>query len=98
MFVENEIIDFKEESIDKLTRVGFITRGLVYGTIGILATKLSLGISGGKTIDSFGLLKVLAEQPFGQLMLIPLFIGFAGYSLWRFIQAYNNFKEYKKYL
>lgn len=79
------------EALDKLARIGFITRGIVYGTIGVLAARLALGF-GGKTTDSAGAINYLSQQPFGKFLLMLLFVGFAGYALWRFIQAYNNFK------
>lgn len=79
------------EAIDKLARIGFITRGIVYGTIGVFAARLALGF-GGKTMDQSGAIRYLSQQPFGKFLLALLFVGFAGYALWRFVQAYNNFK------
>lgn len=85
----------RREAVDKLARVGFITRGIVYGTIGILAAKLALGF-GGTTTDTDGAIKILSNQPFGQFLLIILCIGFAGYALWRFVQAFNKFDTHDK--
>jgi hypothetical protein len=69
-----------------LARAGFVARGLIYGLIGILAIKLALG-AGGKTTDQEGALKTIAQQPFGQVLLILVAIGLAGYALWRLIHA-----------
>jgi uncharacterized protein DUF1206 len=71
---------------EALARAGFVARGVVYGIIGILAIKLAIG-SGGKTTDQTGALKTLANQPFGNVLLILVAIGLAGYSLWRLAHA-----------
>jgi hypothetical protein len=54
--------------------------------IGILAIKLALG-TGGKTTDQSGALKTIAHQPLGEVLLILVAIGLAGYSLWRLTHA-----------
>ena len=69
-----------------LARAGFVARGVIYAVIGILAVKLALG-DGGKTTNQSGALKTIAQQPFGQVLLILTAIGLAGYSLWRIIRA-----------
>ena len=71
---------------EALARAGFVARGVVYAIIGILAIKLAVG-SGGKTTDQTGALKTLANQPFGEVLLILVAIGLAGYSLWRLLHA-----------
>lgn len=90
----------RRDTLDKLARIGFITRGIVYGTIGVLAAKLAMGFGGGTATDSNGAIQILSNQPFGQFLLILLCIGFGGYSLWRFVQAFNSIKgvDNKKYL
>ncbi len=67
-------------------RSGFVARALIYGIIGVLAVKLALG-DGGKTTNQQGALKTIAHQPFGQLLLILVAIGLAGYALWRVTRA-----------
>jgi hypothetical protein len=69
-----------------LARAGFVSRGVVYGVIGILAIKLALG-AGGKTTDQSGALRTIARQPFGEVLLVLVAIGLAGYSLWRLLHA-----------
>jgi hypothetical protein len=65
---------------------GFVARGLIYGTIGILAVKLAVG-AGGKATSQQGALKTIAQQPFGKVLLILVAIGLAGYALWRILRA-----------
>jgi len=69
-----------------LARAGFISRGLIYGIIGILAIKLAIG-SGGTTTNQQGALKTIAHQPFGKVLLTLVAIGLGGYALWRFVRA-----------
>jgi Domain of Unknown Function (DUF1206) len=69
-----------------LARSGFVARGLIYGIIGLLAIKLALGV-GGRTTNQQGALKTIAQQPFGQILLILVAVGLAGYALWRLLHG-----------
>jgi hypothetical protein len=69
-----------------LARAGLVARGVVYGTIGILALKLALG-SGGRTTSQQGALKTIAREPFGRVLLIAVTVGLAGYAIWRLLRA-----------
>ena len=75
--------------VETLARVGYVAKGIVYGTIGILAIQVAIS-TGGKTTDSSGVLRTIATQPFGQFLLSLMAIGIFGYSLWRLIQAIFN--------
>ena len=69
-----------------LARAGLVARGVVYGIVGILALKLAIG-SGGKATTQRGALMTLAQEPFGQALLIATAVGLAGYALWRLVRA-----------
>ena len=69
-----------------LARAGFVSRGLIYAIIGILAVKLALGTS-GQSANQQGALRTIAHQPFGEVLLILVAIGLAGYASWRLIRA-----------
>ena len=58
----------------------------IYLMIGMLAVKLALG-DGGKATNQSGALRTIAQQPFGEVLLILVAIGLAGYSVWRLIRA-----------
>jgi hypothetical protein len=73
-------------SFEWLARAGFVARGVIYGIIGVLAIKLAVG-AGGSTTNQQGALKTIAHQPFGEVLLILVAIGLAGYSLWRVLHA-----------
>jgi Domain of Unknown Function (DUF1206) len=72
--------------LEWLARAGLLARGVVYGIIGILALKLAVG-SSGKATTQRGALMTLAQEPFGQAMLIATAVGLAGYALWRLVRA-----------
>lgn len=72
--------------VERLARLGFVAKGLVYITIGALATQAALG-SGGATTDSRGAIATLGQQPFGRVLLGVLAVGLLGHALWRFVEA-----------
>lgn len=72
--------------IERLARIGFAAKGLVYLIIGALALQAALG-RGGQTTDSEGALRTILQQPYGWLLLAVVATGLAGYAVWRFVQA-----------
>lgn len=74
------------QGLRALARAGLIARGVVYGVIGVLSLKLALG-SGGKTESQTGAFQTIANQSFGEVLLIALAIGLAGYAIWRLIEG-----------
>jgi hypothetical protein len=72
--------------IERLARLGYAVKGLVYFLIGLLAIQAAIGM-GGQTTGTEGALKALYRQPFGQAILVLTAIGLLGYALWRLIQA-----------
>jgi hypothetical protein len=80
--------------IEKLARLGYAAKGIVYGLVGILAV-LAAFSAGGKTTDTNGALQTITTQPFGQFLLILIAVGLAGYVLWCVVQAAQN-PEHKK--
>src|SRR5579863_3971115 len=69
-----------------LARAGFVSRGLVYGIIGILAFRLAIG-DGGKITNQQGALHTVAHQPFGKVALTLVAIGLGGYAMLRLFRA-----------
>ncbi|KAI9132284.1 DUF1206 domain-containing protein [Acaryochloris sp. CCMEE 5410] len=72
-----------------LARLGYAAKGIVYVTVGLLAT-LTVFNMGGETTSSSGALQAIAQQPFGQILLGIVVVGLTGYVLWRFIQAIKD--------
>jgi hypothetical protein len=72
--------------VERLARFGFAAKGIVYITIGVLATQAAFG-TGGETTDPQGAIRQIGQQPFGQILLGLLAIGLLGHALWLFVQA-----------
>ena len=75
--------------VERLARLGYIAKGVVYAVIGFLALRESLG-AGGRTIDPSGAMQSIGTQPFGGLMLTLLAIGLACYALWKVVQGITD--------
>lgn len=70
-----------------LGRAGYVARGVLYLTIGVLAGLVAFEQPGGRLADSKGALDELHTQPFGVVALLLLGLGLAGYGVWRSLQA-----------
>jgi hypothetical protein len=75
-----------------LARIGLVAKGVSYGIVGVLALMLAIG-EGGKATSRSGALATIADQPFGEVLLILLAFGFAAYAIWRFVQAFAEREE-----
>jgi fumarate reductase subunit D len=76
----------RTDAFERLSRSGFVARGLIYVIVGVLAVKLAMG-SRGADASQQGALEAIAHQPFGKVLLIVVAIGLAGYALWRMSHA-----------
>lgn len=81
--------------IEKLARVGFLAKALLYMTIGGLAAAAAFGLGkyvGGKegVQGQRGAMGALIEAPFGKALLLLTAVGLFGYAAWRFVEAATN--------
>ncbi len=74
-------------TIERLARVGYAANGVVYLLIGWLAVTAAAG-AGGATTDSVGALRRVLRESYGDVLLVAVAIGLAGYALWRFVQCF----------
>ena len=72
--------------VEGLARAGLVARGVLYVTVGGLALRVAAGRK-DQNADKQGALTTLARQPLGKVLLIAMAAGFAGYALWRFLDA-----------
>jgi hypothetical protein len=72
--------------IERLGRLGYAAKGLVYVLVGVLAAQAAF-TTGGQTTDSRGALQQIVQAPFGRVLLAIVAVGLVGYALWRFVQA-----------
>ena len=72
--------------VDRIARVGYVTKGAVYIVVGMLAVGVATGM-GGRATDLPGALQTIGAQPFGRIVLGFVAIGLAAYAVWRLVQA-----------
>ena len=72
--------------VERLARLGYASRGLVYVVVGGLAAQAAVGNRGGPT-GSEGAMLAIVHQPFGRALLAVVALGLAGYALYRLVQA-----------
>src|SRR5919202_1629290 len=75
-----------------LARAGLVAKGVSFGIVAALALGVAIG-SGGKTTSRQGALQTLAQHTWGKVLLALLAFGFAGYAIWRFVQAFAERDE-----
>jgi hypothetical protein len=71
---------------ERLARLGYASKGLVYFIVGFLAAQAVFS-RGGRTTDTSGALSAIVNQPFGQFLLFLVTIGIIGYFLLRMVQT-----------
>jgi Domain of Unknown Function (DUF1206) len=72
--------------VEALARAGFLAKGVLYVTIGVLAIRVAAGM-GGRITSSEGALVSLLRQPFGSTLLLIATVGLFGYAAWRVLQG-----------
>jgi hypothetical protein len=72
--------------VERLMRLGYLVRGVIYADVGVLALGVAAGV-GGQTTDPKGGLTVLSGVAGGGLLLTFVAVGLAGYALWCFVCA-----------
>ena len=73
--------------VGRAARLGLAAKGLSYAIVGLLAIQIPLGL-GGDTTDRHGALRTVAQQRFGEVLLLLLGVGLACYAVWRFAQGF----------
>lgn len=75
--------------IERLARVGFVAKAILYMTVGGLAAGAALGF-GGKQTDQRGAMVELIQSPLGRGIIALIAIGLAGYALWRIVEGVTD--------
>lgn len=73
-------------------RIGYAAKGVVFFAVGLLALLLAFG-AGGSAEGARGAIELIAEQPFGRIILAIVAIGLLAYSIFRFVQAALDVEE-----
>jgi hypothetical protein len=74
---------------ERLARIGYAAKGVVYIVVGVLATQTALGF-GGKAKGTQGAMRSIARQPFGRVSLSVVAFGLVAYVIWRWVQAITD--------
>lgn len=73
------------EKLEKLARVGLLTKGILYAVTATLALRAAFG--NGESVGSKGALMEIASKPFGTILLSLMAAGLIAYALFRLAQA-----------
>lgn len=76
--------------IERLARVGFAAKGLLYLTVGALAASAALGHGGKAATDTHGAMGELLQKSYGRPLLAVIAIGLVGYAVWRIIEGIKD--------
>ena len=72
--------------VERAGRAGYVAKGVLYGVIGLIAVQVPVGLE-EEPEDRHGALRMVGQQPFGEVLLLALAAGLAGYALWRLAQG-----------
>ena len=81
----------RSDAVERLARLGLASRGVVWFVVGLLA--LSVLSGGDERTDRGGALKAIADKPLGEVLLVVLAVGFAGYAAWQGLSAAVGHRE-----
>jgi len=76
-------------TIERVARLGYGARGVVYLVVGGLALLAALG-HGGRAGDSKDALRTVLAGPFGAALVGLIALGLAGFALWRLVEAVTD--------
>lgn len=68
-------------------RAGWLAKGLVYALVGVLFLRIAWTGGRGDEASQAGAIELLADTPFGSVLLVALGIGLALYVAWRFFSV-----------
>jgi hypothetical protein len=79
----------KHPWVERLARIGYAAKGVVYIVIGALATLTAIGV-GGEAKGARGAMRSIVQQPFGTVLLSIVAFGLVAYVIWRWVQAVTD--------
>jgi hypothetical protein len=74
------------KGMDRLARLGLVSRAVIYLVIGVLAVLMAFGKKHGET-DQRGAVQELEQQTGGFVLVLIVAIGLACYAAWRLSEA-----------
>lgn len=79
-------VELRERWLEALARAGLLSKGIVYGLLGLLALRMAL--TAAQSADVQDALQTVFQASLGRILLAMVAIGLVAYSLWRFAQAW----------
>jgi hypothetical protein len=74
--------------IERLARAGFVSKALLYGTIGTLAASAAVGVGARRgTTDTRGAMATVLAAPLGRVLLAAIGVTLLGYAVWRAVEG-----------
>jgi hypothetical protein len=75
--------------VGRVARVGYVAKGVVYATIGVLAMREVLG-EGGSATGPVGAMRSIGPNPLDSVLLLVLAAGLVGYAMWKLVQGITD--------
>ena len=75
--------------LEPVARLGYASKAVIYGIIGMLAV-LTATNRGGFVTDTSGALRLVLTRPYGRALLLVLAVGLCGYAVWRLLDAFMD--------
>ncbi|WP_244361617.1 DUF1206 domain-containing protein [Microbispora triticiradicis] len=72
-------------ALEKLAKVGFAARGVLYAIIGLVALQIAFG--GGGEADKSSALQIVRDSPLGDPLLWIMAVGLAALAIWQVSEA-----------
>jgi hypothetical protein len=72
--------------VERLARVGYTAKAVLYIMIGVLAAQAGVGRR-GRAVDTQDALREMHDVTFGRIALIVIAAGLIGYAVWRLVEA-----------
>ena len=72
--------------VEHLARLGYAAKGVLYITVGLLASQAAFGRP-ARAVDTQGALRVVHHVTFGRVALLIIALGLMGYAVWRVVEA-----------
>ena len=81
------------QTLNRLFSIGFVAKDIVYVLVGGLTLATVLGFASGSAEGPRGILRWLADQTFGSIVVGALGLGLLAYALWRLYRGFFDPKS-----
>ncbi len=76
--------------LHRFVRFGYLIRGVLYGTVGLVAIQVAVGFS-KETADTGDALTLISQVYQGRYILILFIVGLISYSIWGLIRSVQDY-------